>query len=110
MDRYPTAALIPESPWLADPTFPKIEWKWLIASDTTRTSLAWMPWEFPLMPSRWVLQVRRAGQWTTTILPGTRAGETFETAGADAIILTPISRTGALGIARAWQMPQPSGN
>jgi len=110
MDRYPTTALIPESPWLADPTFPKIEWKSLIACDGTHTALAWMPWEFPLIPSRWVLQVRRAGQWTTTVLPGIRAGETFETVGADAIVLTPVSRTGALGIARAWQMPQPGGN
>ncbi|MGH7244836.1 MAG: glycoside hydrolase family 10 protein [Phycisphaerales bacterium] len=107
-DRYPTAALIPESPWLADPAFAKVDWNVLIASDAARTSLAWMPWEFPLMPSRWVLQVRRAGQWTTTLLPGTRGGTTFDTAGADAIALTPISRVGTAGIVKMWELPQPS--
>jgi uncharacterized lipoprotein YddW (UPF0748 family) len=110
MNRYPTAALIPESPWLADPAFARVAWTSLIASDGTKTALAWMPWEFPLTPSRWLLQVRRAGQWITTILPGTRAGQTFETAGADAIFLTPISRTGAFGLARSWQLAAPAGN
>ncbi|MBX3379601.1 MAG: family 10 glycosylhydrolase [Phycisphaeraceae bacterium] len=103
MTEYPEAALIPESPWLADPSFAKTEWKSMIAADSTRTALAWTPWDFGLMPSRWVLQVRRAGKWHTLILSGTRAGETFETDGADTIVLTPVSRTGALGLARCWQ-------
>lgn len=104
MERYATAALIPSSPWLADPAFVKTAWAAMVASDDTRTALAWMPWEFPLMPSRWVLQMRRAGQWATTVLPGTRAGESFETAGADAIVLTPIARTGEAGLSRAWEL------
>ena len=84
-----------------------IDWHAIIASDTKRTALAWIPWEFPLAPSRWVLQVRRGGEWRTLILPGGRAGETFETQGADTIALTPVSRTGIAGKQRIWRAEDP---
>lgn len=100
---YSEAALIPESPWLADPTFERTKWNALIASDGEHTALAWTPWDFAMMPSRWVVQVRRAGRWQTVILPGGRGGVTFETGGADAIVLRPVSRTGMLGEARSWE-------
>ncbi|MBX3388085.1 MAG: family 10 glycosylhydrolase [Phycisphaeraceae bacterium] len=110
MSVQPESALIPESPWLNEPAFSKIDWKAIVAADNTRTALAWIPWEFPLGPSRWVLQVRRGGEWRTLILPGGRAGETFETQGADTIALTPVSRTGALGRKRIWHAAQNGSN
>ncbi|MFN9976574.1 MAG: hypothetical protein ACK58T_42405, partial [Phycisphaerae bacterium] len=70
-----------------------------------KTALAWQPWELPQMPSRWVLWVRRNNEWTTTILPGTRGGETIDTTGADAIALAPVSRTGTIGVTKAWTLP-----
>ena len=102
MANYATPALIPDSPWLASPGFQTFHWRAILASDQARTAVAWMPFEFPLMPSRWLVQLRREGAWTTQILPGAQAGIWFDNNGVDAVALTPISRTGQAGVVRAW--------
>jgi hypothetical protein len=104
MASYDKPALIPETTWSSDPNFAKSPWNVTCASDTQKTALAWQPWDLPQMPSRWVLWVRRNNEWTTTILPGTRGGETIDTNGADAIALAPVSRTGTIGTMRAWTL------
>lgn len=109
MDRYPSPALIPPSPWLADPAFARTDWSVLFASDGSRVALAWMPWQFRLMPSRFVLQTRREGTWTTSVLPGTQAGYVLREPGVDAIVLTPIARTGEPGPVRSWHRAAPGG-
>lgn len=104
MASYEQPALVPETAWSSEPAFAATDWEAMIACDAEKTALAWKPWELPAMPSRWVLWVRRGGAWTTTILPGTRGGETLETKDADAIALAPVSRTGAMGKMRAWMV------
>ncbi len=105
MASYDKPALIPETTWSSDPAFTKASWNAMVASDAQKTALAWQPWDLPQMPSRWVLWVRRNNEWTTTILPGTRGGETIDTTGADAIALAPVSRTGTIGVTKAWTLP-----
>ncbi|MFO0859626.1 MAG: family 10 glycosylhydrolase [Phycisphaerales bacterium] len=105
MARYAAPALIPESPWLDDGGFAKQPWHAMIALDQSRTSIAWAPYEFSPMPARWVIQTRTGDNWASAILPGTQAEASFDI-GPDAVVLTPVSRTGMSGTPKKWELKQ----
>ena len=102
-DAYQQPALIPASPWLdatppAKPNLHVTPWK-------KTTTIGWEN-NGAEPASRWVLQCRTFGIWTTEIFPAnvsSRYGENFS---PDAIVIRAVDRSGNLSEPAVWQKPK----
>lgn len=87
-------ALVPASPWLGDeaPKPPTV----LVTDNKIVVSPG------PDADGLWVIQTRHGDDWTTRIVPALRTPLRHSRNGADAVVVTPISRAGVAGPAATW--------
>ena len=98
-EAYRQPALIPASPWLnaTSPPPPKLSvgvWKKSVHVEWKNAGGEPARW--------WVLQSRAQGNWNTQILPAGRTDAYLDTAGAEAVSLRAVSRTGNLSVPALW--------
>ncbi len=102
-DLYAAPALIPASIWLGSspPARPALK----VSAHAGLLKVNWSP--LPGEPIRlWLLQTRRAGNWTSRILPAAQRAETFRSPLPEAIALSAVDRAGRLSPSAIWVAPE----
>lgn len=91
---YTEPALIPASPWLGStpPARPSLH---AAEKSGGAVKISWKPGDAG-KPRLWVLQTRRAGRWTTLILPGDERSHVAAGSAPDAIAVSAVDRVGNL--------------
>ena len=97
---YRQPALIPASPWLdlTSPPPPKLS----VGTWKKSVHVAWRS-SGGESPRGWVLQSRQNGNWTTQILPASRADIYLDNVSPDAICIRAVNRVGNLSAPTTWQ-------
>ena len=97
---YPTAALVPASPWLSPTPPAKPQLSFGIRPDQTLAALHWQPGSTNAV-HKWILQQRDDREWKTRILPGGQNSvfihPPFDRNLPRAVVLTPVDRAGVSG-------------